>query len=819
MGKNLFFPIFLLATFVYQANAAIIESRGWLETFYVTWSKEPCAAKYNVYYRATGASAWTKIDDQLVREYNDHFRADVLGLKAGTYEARVVLVNGGTELNTPAPMTVTNIQVSAHERTGFAFMDGVVPGAYKADGTLKDNANVIYITDQNKNTVSFAVKTASNGGTTASTGLLNIMKSIEKGYEDRPLAFRFIGKVTDTGFTLDGGDIPVKDNCKVTANCYITFEGVGNDATLYGLGFKTTRAAKLEIRNLGIMLTNSTEIDNVGINSASEHIWVHNNDMFYGNPGSDADQVKGDGTTDVKKSTNITISYNHYWDNGKVHLLGNGGETPGYVTYHHNWYDHSDSRHPRVRQHYVHVYNNYYDGVHTYGIGSTTASSIFSERNYFRNTNRPMTISMQGSDAGTFSNEDGGMIKAFNNFIDTDSKKKYTPWSSSNNVEFDAYEVNNAADQVPATVKAKKGGATYKNDILSGYPVYTSQNDSAAIRNQVKTYAGRNWGGDFIFTFNNSIDDGSSSVNTALKSQLQSYVSKLIKIQDTGTGGSVSCPITSSSSTTPSSSSVAPSSSSRAISSSSSVVVPSSSSASLCTEAEKFWNFSDLAFIEALPAGSNNIANNYTVNGLSIVYGNNTMSYTENSKSIDGYDFDYRFQFGGSGSTTNRALKFEVSGKSDVIVYGIASSSDATRTLALHDGTRELQAIDFPGNAISKGIYSYAGEAATVYLYSKNSGINLYGVRLLSCNPLPTKVLPNPVQGNALLATSNAISLQVVSNASVEIFDLKGNLVRSLKFDKGNHFISLDDLPQGLYFIRAKSGGWQKTLKMPAVKK
>jgi len=221
-------PCLLLAALVYQASAAITESTGWLETFYVKWAKESCAAKYNVYYRAAGASAWTKIDDQLVREYNNHFRADVLGLKAGVYEARVALVNGGVE---GTSMTAAGIQVIAHERTGFAFMNSVVPGAYKADGTLKDGAQIIYITDQNKSTVSFAVKTASNGNTTASAGLCTIVKSIEKGYEDRPIAFRFIGKVTDVGMNFEdgGGDIAVKDNCKNTVG-YLTFEGVGSEA-------------------------------------------------------------------------------------------------------------------------------------------------------------------------------------------------------------------------------------------------------------------------------------------------------------------------------------------------------------------------------------------------------------------------------------------------------------------------------------------------------------------------------------------------------------------------------------------------------------
>ena len=625
--KRLFsLSILLLAAFVCQANAEITESVGWQESFCIKWDKEPCAVKYNVYYRTAelnGASPWIKIDDQLVREYPNHFRADVLGLKAGFYEARVAFVNGGVEGNT---MTAAGIQVIAHERTGFAFMNGAVPGAYKADGTLKDNAQIIYITDQNKNSVNFTVKTASIG-TTASAGLCAIVKNIEKGYEDRPIAFRFIGKITDVGMNnLDGGDIAVKDNCK-NAVGYLTFEGVGNDATIYGFGFKTTRAQNLEIRNLGIMLTNSKEGDNVGINTDSKHIWVHNNDMFYGNPGSDADQVKGDGTTDIKASTNITVSYNHYWDNGKVHLLGNSAsETPGSVTYHHNWYDHSDSRHPRVRKHYVHVYNNYYDGVHTYGIGACMASSIFSERNYFRNTNRPMTISMQGSDNGTFSNEDGGMIKAFDNFMDADSKKKYTPWSGSNNVEFDAYEVNSAATTVPATATAKKGGGIYKNDILSNYPAYTSQNDSAAIRTQVKKYAGRVGGGDFTFTFNNSSDDGSSAVNTTLKSKLQSYVSELVKIQDAGTGGTVSCP--------------------------------------------------------------------------------------------------------------------------------------------------------------------------------------------------STNVLPNSYahgRGNALWAVKNVITLQTIDNALVEVFNIKGNVIRSLKFAHGNHHIQLVGLPQGMYIVTVKNVAWQKTLKIHVV--
>jgi len=524
MNKSFLAAVFTAAAFVFQAAGAITDSKGWLETFYVTWDKGT-AASYNVYYRAAGASSWTQIDSQLIRDYKNFFRADVLGLKAGAYEAQVRPVNNGNE---GAAMTATGIQVTAHDRSGFAFLNGVVPGAYKTDGTLKDNAQVIYITDQNKDNVTFAIKTSSNGNTTSSTGLQAIIKSVEKGYENRPLAFRLIGRVTDTGFTLGegGGDIVIKDNGKNTTG-YITFEGVGNDATLYGWSVRTSRATNLEIRNLGFMLTNSTGGDDIEINTNSEHIWIHNNDMFYGNAGSDADQVKGDGATDVKASTNVTIAYNHYWDSGKTHLLGNSSsETPGNITVHHNWYDHSDSRHPRVRLHYVHVYNNYYDGVATYGIGAVMASSVFAEKNYFRNTNRPMMISMQGTDikgsSGTFSSEDGGLIKAFSNFMDNNSKSQYIPYSNSASVEFDAYEVASAAATVPSSVTAKKGGSTFNNAMIPSEYVYATDDDSAAVRTTVTKYAGRYWGGDFKFSFTSS-DDASKDVNAALKTALQNY--------------------------------------------------------------------------------------------------------------------------------------------------------------------------------------------------------------------------------------------------------------------------------------------------------
>lgn len=74
---------------------------------------------------------------------------------------------------------------------------------------------------------------------------------------------------------------------------------------------------------------------------------------------------------DIKgNSKYVTVAYNHFWDNGKSSMCGMKSETgENWITYHHNWFDHSDSRHARVRTMTVHMYNNYYQHCDVYGVG------------------------------------------------------------------------------------------------------------------------------------------------------------------------------------------------------------------------------------------------------------------------------------------------------------------------------------------------------------------------------------------------------------------------------------------------------------------
>lgn len=528
MKKNLLIWMFLLAatqTWAQQIN----EATGWLESVFVKWQPVSNAQSYNVYYTGEGITD-RKIDNQLIRSYGSYFRTDIPGLKAGSYTVKIKPVISGVE---GTGTTTSSITVKAQDRTGFAFSNARVPGGYNADGTVKNNAVILYITEQTKNTVSLNVTGAT---TNPCVGLQTILDGYKKGQDLRPLIVRMVGQITDFSY-MQSGDIAIENN--KNASSYITLEGIGNDAVADGWGIRIKNASNIEIRNIGTMNCNSSEGDNIGLQQNNDYVWVHNCDLFYGDAGGDADQAKGDGAMDCKKSTYVTFSYNHFWDSGKSNLLGlSEGTTAGlYITYHHNWYDHSDSRHPRVRYYSAHVYNNYYDGNSKYGVGSTLGSSVFVENNFFRNCKYPMLTSMQGTDVyngaeGTFSSENGGTIKAYNNTIS--GQTRFVGYDASTNpVEFDAYIASTRNETISSSIKSKLGANSYNNFDTNSGIMYTYTPDSPeTAKTNVMQYAGRILGGDLKWTFNNAVDDTADAVNSGLKAALVGYQTTLVFVQD-----------------------------------------------------------------------------------------------------------------------------------------------------------------------------------------------------------------------------------------------------------------------------------------------
>ena len=522
-----------------QASALTITNEvGWLETAYATWLPVEGATAYTVYYSGEGINN-QQADNCLVRQYADYYRVDIPGLKAGNYILTVKALDAdGNEMDSH---TTASITVSAHNREGFAFTDGNVPGGYNLDGTVKNDAKILYITRETVNTITCEVSDGKK--LTAYTGLTNILEAFGKGKDKTPLIIRVIGtlRAEDINGLKDGNYINFQgNNASDRMIEHITLEGIGNDATLYGYGICFKRTNGIEIRNVGIMLFGD---DAISMDTDNYHNWIHNCDFFYGAPGSDADQVKGDGSIDMKyRSTYTTISYNHFFDSGKV--MGCGGatkeETNLLITFHHNWFDHTDSRCPRLNHTTAHIYNNYYDGVSVYGIGCTEVSNTFIEQNYFRNVQRPMMIAGQGTDRvyasdpnkGTFSGQTGGMSKAYNNKVENDETVTLKLFYQADDPQqFDAWLVESRNEKVPETVHAYKGGHVYDN-FDTAETMYVSQPDAPEqVEAVVTTTAGRCEGGDFKWSFDNAVDDTNHEINSELKAAIVAYTSSLVAIQ------------------------------------------------------------------------------------------------------------------------------------------------------------------------------------------------------------------------------------------------------------------------------------------------
>jgi pectate lyase len=144
------------------------------------------------------------------------------------------------------------------------------------------------------------------------------------------------------------------------------------------------------IRNLSF---SGASDDAINVQMFSHHIWIDHNDLCCG----------GDGLVDIKRGSDfVTVSWNRTHDHNKTMLLGhddaNGPQDIGHlrVTYHHNFFDGSDQRNPRVRfGEPVHVYNNYCRNA-SYCIVSAMDAGLVVENNYFDTVNNPGRVDFSG---------------------------------------------------------------------------------------------------------------------------------------------------------------------------------------------------------------------------------------------------------------------------------------------------------------------------------------------------------------------------------------------------------------------------------------
>ncbi|MBQ9603949.1 MAG: pectate lyase, partial [Firmicutes bacterium] len=108
----------LVKTTEAAASISITKAEGGLETAWAEWTADTTGVSGFAVSYAKGSGSYTKIDDNLIRQYTDgHWRADIPGLAAGDYKIKIEALNSSTVVASAASSTVS---VKAHDRRGFA---------------------------------------------------------------------------------------------------------------------------------------------------------------------------------------------------------------------------------------------------------------------------------------------------------------------------------------------------------------------------------------------------------------------------------------------------------------------------------------------------------------------------------------------------------------------------------------------------------------------------------------------------------------------------------------------------------------------------
>ena len=246
-----------------------------------------------------------------------------------------------------------------------------------------------------------------NDGKALQTWLLNRAKAEKKG-DHTPVTIWLSG----TFGPEDGRDFSEAHpwfDVKEVSN--LSFYGT-DSFVMDRIGIFCVRASNIIIRNINFRQPKANNGADAVSMQECEGVWVDHCTFTSLNQTKDYE----DGSTDITHgSKNVTVSWNHYILTQKSCLVGHSNsqttDTQITATFHHNWFDKSSSRHPRVRFGQVHVYNNLFDGNTTYGVGSAYGAKVLVEYNYFDGVQLPTDIctypakesnesNLQGSVAG-----------------------------------------------------------------------------------------------------------------------------------------------------------------------------------------------------------------------------------------------------------------------------------------------------------------------------------------------------------------------------------------------------------------------------------
>ena len=186
---------------------------------------------------------------------------------------------------------------------------------------------------------------------------------------------------------------------------------IGTDSFVMDrIGLFCVRANNIIIRNINFLQPKANNGADAVSMQKCDGVWVDHCTFTSLNQTKDYE----DGSCDITHaSKNVTVSWCHFIKTQKSCLVGHSNSATDDVaitaTFHHNWFEASSSRHPRVRFGTVHVYNNFFDRNTTYGVGSAYGARVLVEYNFFDSVQLPTDICTYPAKDGDVSNLQGSV--------------------------------------------------------------------------------------------------------------------------------------------------------------------------------------------------------------------------------------------------------------------------------------------------------------------------------------------------------------------------------------------------------------------------
>jgi pectate lyase len=190
-----------------------------------------------------------------------------------------------------------------------------------------------------------------------------------------------------------------------------TIDGRGANITITGYGLKISGASNIIITDIVFDKSaegvSEAEGDAIRIYNGAHDIWVHHCEF----------SRWFDGCVDITgASTNVTVSWCKFHDHDKVMLIGASPDDTGdvviRVTLHHNFFNGTKERHPRLRFGKVDAYNNYLYHWGSYGMATCMYGQLLVEANIFEaGSDKDAVLTSYGSDPAS------GYAKLINNLL------------------------------------------------------------------------------------------------------------------------------------------------------------------------------------------------------------------------------------------------------------------------------------------------------------------------------------------------------------------------------------------------------------------